>query len=455
MISNWSTSPSGKYLFPCMKMSLVDLGKRLLEAARKGEDDEVRKLMASGAPFTTDWLGTSPLHLAAQYGHYSTAEVLLRAGVSRDARTKVDRTPLHMAAADGHTQIVELLIKNGADVNAKDMLKMTALHWATEHGHRDIVELLLRHGADVHAFSKFDKSAFDIALDKNNPETLVMLQEAMQNQVNTHPERTNPISSAVTLTSPFLLTPGEVLDLTALVSSANARATSGDSRGSTVQFANSTTSVLATLAALAEASAPLSSSDRDTGKAEDPGEGNSVDSALQEVLGSGGQRVIAIVSDSISLGSLQTALPSSGLSQPFILSMQDGQQVLTVPAGQVAEEAALEDRGYAEEEDQPLAKKQKVEQNAYDSGEDKDSVEREVLQQQLQEANRKAQEYRSQLLKKEQEAEEYRLRLAAMGRQQPSPAEPLVVTSEDIKESVLCMLETAQATDSAVETATS
>lgn len=46
----------GKYSFPCVKMSLVDLGKRLLEAARKGEDDEVRKLMARGAPFTTDWV---------------------------------------------------------------------------------------------------------------------------------------------------------------------------------------------------------------------------------------------------------------------------------------------------------------------------------------------------------------------------------------------------------------
>uniref|UniRef100_A0A6G1R520 GA binding protein transcription factor beta subunit 2 n=1 Tax=Hypotaenidia okinawae TaxID=2861861 RepID=A0A6G1R520_9GRUI len=206
-------------------MSLVDLGKRLLEAARNGEDDEVRKLMARGAPFTTDWLGTSPLHLAAQYGHYSTAEVLLRAGVSRDARTKVDRTPLHLAAADGHTHIVELLIRNGADVNAKDMLKMTALHWATEHNHRDIVELLLRYGADVHAFSKFDKSPFDIALDKNNLETLVMLQEAMQNQA--HPEGTDPITSTMTLTSPFILTPGEILNITNLISSANTKATSG------------------------------------------------------------------------------------------------------------------------------------------------------------------------------------------------------------------------------------
>lgn len=39
-------------------MSLVDLGKRLLEAARKGQDDEVRTLMANGAPFTTDWVSS-------------------------------------------------------------------------------------------------------------------------------------------------------------------------------------------------------------------------------------------------------------------------------------------------------------------------------------------------------------------------------------------------------------
>ncbi|XP_040474631.1 GA-binding protein subunit beta-2 isoform X1 [Falco naumanni] len=447
-----------------MKMSLVDLGKRLLEAARKGEDDEVRKLMASGAPFTTDWLGTSPLHLAAQYGHYSTAEVLLRAGVSRDARTKVDRTPLHMAAADGHTHIVELLIRNGADVNAKDMLKMTALHWATEHNHRDVVELLIKYGADVHAFSKFDKSAFDIALDKNNPETLVMLQEAMQNRVNAHSERTNPITSTVTLTSPFILTSGEVLNFTSLVSSANAKTPSaGDS---TMQFSNSTTSVLATLAALAEVSAPLSDSNRDTGKTEEVVEANPVDSAIQQVVGSGGQRVIAIVTDGVPLGGLQTAIPSSGLNQPFILTVQDGQQVLTVPAGQVAEETVIEDGDDAEEEEKPLAKKQKVEQNVDDLKEDKDSVEREVLQQQLQEANRKAQEYRSQLIKKEQEAEEYRLKLAAMVRQQPNGAEvtvleevagvdPLVVTSEDFKESVLSMLDTDQPTDIAVETVTS
>ncbi|NWI66160.1 GABP2 protein, partial [Todus mexicanus] len=141
-------------------MSLVDLGKRLLEAARHGEDDQVRKLMGSGAPFTTDWLGTFPLHVAAQYGHYSTVQVLLRAGVSRDAQTKVDRTPLHMATADGHACLNASSLQYGADVNAKNVLRMTTLRWATEHNHRDVVELLIKHGADVCAFSEFDKLAF-------------------------------------------------------------------------------------------------------------------------------------------------------------------------------------------------------------------------------------------------------------------------------------------------------
>ncbi|XP_012318067.1 GA-binding protein subunit beta-2 isoform X1 [Aotus nancymaae] len=369
-------------------MSLVDLGKRLLEAARKGQDDEVRTLMANGAPFTTDWfsklrvscgyigdnckLGTSPLHLAAQYGHYSTAEVLLRAGVSRDARTKVDRTPLHMAAADGHAHIVELLVRNGADVNAKDMLKMTALHWATERHHRDVVELLIKYGADVHAFSKFDKSAFDIALEKNSAEILVILQEAMQNQVNANPERANLVTNPVTMAAPFVFTSGEVVNLASLVSSTNSKTISANS--------------------------------------EEIIEGNSVDSSIQQVMGNGGQRVITIVTDGVPLG-----IPTGGIGQPFIVTMQDGQQVLTVPAGQVAEETVIEEEV---EEKLPLTKKPRIEEMTNSVEESKEGNERELLQQQLQEANRRAQEYRHQLLQKEQEAEQYRLKLEAIARQQ-------------------------------------
>ncbi|KAM9512841.1 GA-binding protein subunit beta-1-like isoform 4-T7 [Salvelinus alpinus] len=367
-------------------MSLVDLGKRLLEAARAGLDDDVRTLMVNGAPFTTDWLGTSPLHLAAQYGHHSTAEVLLRAGVSRDARTKVDRTPLHMAATEGHSNIVELLVSSGADINAKDMLKMTALHWAAQHGHREVAELLLKYGADVHSLSKFDKTPFDIAMDTSNTELMILLQDGMQNQVNMNPEPQFIISSA------------GVVNLSDLV---NTTAKSGESV--------STTSVLATLAALAEASGPMGNN---AGKSEDAIAADSVDSAIQHVVGDGGQRVITLVTD--QHGNLQPA----GIGQQFFVTMQ-GQQMVAVPAGQITEEVV-------EQEPYPSpARKRRIEPAAIltrpkeKKAKSGDSS-REQLQKQLQEANRKAQEYRTQLLQKEQEAEQYRLRLEEAIEQQQS-----------------------------------
>merc|ERR1719259_783130 len=73
------------------------MGKQLLAASRDGLTEDVSQLLARSAPMTTDWLGTSPLHLAASNGHCSTAEVLMRSGCSRDAKTKVDKTPLHLS----------------------------------------------------------------------------------------------------------------------------------------------------------------------------------------------------------------------------------------------------------------------------------------------------------------------------------------------------------------------
>uniref|UniRef100_A0A1A7W894 GA repeat binding protein, beta 2a n=2 Tax=Iconisemion striatum TaxID=60296 RepID=A0A1A7W894_9TELE len=347
-------------------MSLVDLGKRLLDAARKGNDDEVRNLMANGAPFTTDWLGTSPLHLAAQHGHYSTADVLLRAGVSRDARTKVDRTPLHMAAAEGHNVIVELLIRSGADINAKDMLKMTALHWAAQHGHHGVAETLIKNGADVHARSKFDKTPFDISVDIQNTELMLLLQESMQNQVNMNQVSMNVETSSTANQPQFIIQgipalQGGVVNLAELLNKASA------------------------------------------GESEEAMAASALDSNIQHatVVNESGQRVITIVTD--QHGNLQT---TGGMTQPFFVTMQHGQQMLAVPANTVTEEVVTE------EPQPPPSRKRKLEVTNNHS----DTGETELLQRQLQEANRKAQEYRQQLLRKEQEAEEYRIKLEAMAQ---------------------------------------
>ncbi len=102
---------------------LVELGKQLLEAARIGDENQIQDLLQRGAPMTADWLGTSPLHCAALNGHAHIAKILVNAGCSRDARTKVDKTALHLAATSGNSEITEMLLKAGADVNVVDAVR--------------------------------------------------------------------------------------------------------------------------------------------------------------------------------------------------------------------------------------------------------------------------------------------------------------------------------------------
>ncbi|KAM0858316.1 hypothetical protein ACQ4PT_047902 [Festuca glaucescens] len=60
--------------------------------------------------------GSTPLHLAAEEGHYEAARLLLSKGVRADP---IDHrgTPLHLAAAKDHDQVVKVLLEHGADPN--------------------------------------------------------------------------------------------------------------------------------------------------------------------------------------------------------------------------------------------------------------------------------------------------------------------------------------------------
>lgn len=125
-------------------------------------------------------LGTSPLHLAASHGHADTCAVLLRAGVSRDARTKVERTPLHLAAYGGHAAVAALLLQAGAAVDCRDMLRMTPLHWAVQRGHAAVAAELLAAGAEPAALSKFHKSPRALAQQLRRDDLLRLLDDAQR-----------------------------------------------------------------------------------------------------------------------------------------------------------------------------------------------------------------------------------------------------------------------------------
>lgn len=72
--------------------------------------------------FFTLQLGTSALHIAAKNNFYDTCSALLRSGISKDAKTKVDRTPLHFAAFEGNYEICQLLIQYAVDLDPPDLV---------------------------------------------------------------------------------------------------------------------------------------------------------------------------------------------------------------------------------------------------------------------------------------------------------------------------------------------
>jgi len=65
-------------------------------------------------------INDTPLHLAAENGHFSVVEYLINQKADIIVKGDFDRTPLHHAAKNGHFSVVEYLVNQKADINTKD-----------------------------------------------------------------------------------------------------------------------------------------------------------------------------------------------------------------------------------------------------------------------------------------------------------------------------------------------
>uniref|UniRef100_A0A673WG36 Ankyrin repeat domain 52a n=1 Tax=Salmo trutta TaxID=8032 RepID=A0A673WG36_SALTR len=121
-------------------------------AADNGHWQALRVLTETAAYVDVqDASGRSVLYLASQRGYARCVEVLLAQGASCLLNENRHMwTPLHVAAANGHTECLHMLVDSGEEAdltNITDTQEQTPLMLAVLGGHTDCVHLLLEKGA--------------------------------------------------------------------------------------------------------------------------------------------------------------------------------------------------------------------------------------------------------------------------------------------------------------------
>lgn len=188
----WRASADGNYAIckllilngaDVMQKSKVEPGNpsAIVLPCQNGDLRMVKLLIENGFEIEhREYLGFTPLRIAAFNGHFDIVRYLVEQGAEIDSKADDKATPLSHAAAKGHVDIVDFLIDEGADVNIKDRDGDFPLGLAAEEGHVEIVKLLLKNGADVKMKNAENKTALQIARENGHSKVAELITDNSQ-----------------------------------------------------------------------------------------------------------------------------------------------------------------------------------------------------------------------------------------------------------------------------------
>ena len=171
---------SARRLLQELRISPDEYNEKLRTAAREGNIEQLRLLIAAGADVNaTDDEERTPLRMAAREGHTECVHLLLSApGIDVNQVTNLEETPLYHAAYAGHADCIRLLLTvPGIDVNAAEYDDgYTPLYAAVKNDDAECVELLLTApGIDVYKCCRMGTTPLDIAIHNKFTECVRLL----------------------------------------------------------------------------------------------------------------------------------------------------------------------------------------------------------------------------------------------------------------------------------------
>jgi ankyrin repeat protein len=125
-----------------------------------------------------DWYEREQLHFSAQDGDVAEVNRLLEAGYQTNVFDELGKTPLHYAAERGHFQVIEVLIASGADVNAHDesVIGNIPLRDVAADCSYEVAKMLIDAGADLTITIWMMFTALHKAYERTEPEGLRVRQ---------------------------------------------------------------------------------------------------------------------------------------------------------------------------------------------------------------------------------------------------------------------------------------
>lgn len=127
------------------RLSPAERDKQLILAARAGNLEQVKQLLAQGASVTTrDDSGATALIAAAYRNQVAIAELLIKAGADVNVQDNTKQSAYLIPTADGYVELLRLTLRSGANVHSTDSYNGTGLIRAADRGHVEVIRELLK-----------------------------------------------------------------------------------------------------------------------------------------------------------------------------------------------------------------------------------------------------------------------------------------------------------------------